>query len=113
MSNVCKAFEMKDFKETLNHLKGLKFVESFEAECNGHDLYMYDEGRRVLLRCPECDALVLHQISIYHNYCSDPDDQYYDAYFSVGSREEVIELNEKYDGFQIYEAFKGPSILRG
>lgn len=113
MSNVCKAFEIEDFKEMLEHLEGLEIVERFGGRCNGHDLYMYDEGRRLLLRCPECDALVLHQVSIYHNYCSDPDDQYYDAYFSVGSREEAVELNEKYDGFQIYKEFKGPHYYRG
>lgn len=104
---------MTDFKEVLKHLQGLEYVESFGKQCNGHDLYMYDEGARVLKRCPECDALILHQMSDYHNYCGNPDDQYYDAYFSVGSREEAIELNEKYDGYQIYKEFKGPHIFRG
>lgn len=95
MSNTCKAFEMADMKEQREHFSKLEVVERFENECNGKDLYKYDEGCRILKRCPACDALVLCQYSVLHYYPDD--DEYYTDYFSVGSREEAVELNEKYD----------------
>lgn len=94
----------------MEYLKGLEFIEQFGPQCNGKDMFVYDEGCRLLKRCPICDALVLDQLSIYHNYCADPDDEYYHAFFPVSSREEVLELNEKYDGMEILKEFKGPII---
>ena len=55
----------------------------------------YHEGCRILKGCPACDALVLCQYSASHYYSDN--DEYYTDYFSVGSREEAVELNEKYD----------------
>ena len=109
MSNTCKAFEMADMKEQREHFSKLEVVERFENECNGKDLYKYDEGCRILKRCPACDALVLCQYSVLHYYPDD--DEYYTDYFSVGSREEAVEMNEKYDGYEIEKEFKGKKIL--
>jgi len=108
MSNICKAFEMTDTKEQREHFSKLEVVERFGDECNGKDLYKHHEGCRILKRCPECDALVLCQYSVLHFY----EDEYYTDYFSVSSREEAVELNEKYDGYEIEKEFKGKKILR-
>ncbi len=109
MSNVCKAFEMTNQSEQNEHLRELVVVERFGDECNGKDLYKHREGCRILKRCPVCEALVLCQYSVLHYYPDD--DEYYTDYFSVGSREEAVELNEKYDGYQIEKEFKGKMIL--
>lgn len=110
MGNVCKAFEIKDKNEQREHLKKLEIIENFGDTCNGHCLHTWDDGCRILKRCPECDALVLCQYSEYHDF-SDGNDSYYDDYFSVSSREEAVELNEKYNGFQIETEYKGKKIL--
>ena len=110
MGNVCKAFEMKDINEQREHLKKLEHVEHFGDEYNGHALHTWDDGCRVLKRCPECDALVLCQYSEYHDFSEGNDSLYIDS-FSVSSREEAVELNEKYDGFQIETEYKGKKIL--
>ena len=110
MHNVCKAFEMTDKEEQRKHLDKLIVVERYGDECNGHELHTWDDGCRILKRCPECDALVLCQYSEEHHFGAAEDD-YYEDYFSVASREEALELNEKYDGFQIEMAFKGKRIL--
>ena len=109
MPNVCKAFEMTDKDEQRKHLKKLEVVERYGDVCNGHCLHTWDDGYRILKRCPECDALVLYQYSEIHHICGD--DDYYRDYFSVASREEALELNEKYDGFQIEMDYKGKRIL--
>ena len=110
MGNVCKAFEMKDINAQREHLSKLKHVENFGSEYNGKALHTWYDGCRILKRCPECDALVLCQYSEYRDY-SEGNDSYYKDYFSVGSREEAVELNEKYDGFQIETEYKGKMIL--
>jgi hypothetical protein len=110
MSNVCKAFEMTDKNEQREHLRKLEIVECYGDEYNGNTLHTWDDGCRILKRCPECDALVLFQHSKFYNSFNGEDSYYYD-YFSVGSREEAIELNEKYNGFQIEMEYKGKKIL--
>ena len=108
MSNICKAFEMSDKNEKREHLRKLEIVENYGDMCNGHTLHTWDDGCRILKRCPECDALVLCQYSEFH---SGGHDDYYDDYFSVDSREEALALNEKYNGFQIEMEYKGKKIL--
>ena len=109
MSNICKAFEMSDMNEQREHFSKLEIVERFGDECNGKDLYKHHEGCRTLKRCPSCDALVLCQYSVLHYYPAD--DEYYTDYFSVVSREEAVELNEKYDGYEIEKEYKGKKVL--
>ena len=107
MDNVCKAFEMSDKDKQREHLRKLEIIEHFGDMCNGHCLHTWDDGCRILKRCPECDALVLCQYSEFHG----DNDSYYSDYFSVSSREEAIELNEKYSGFQIEMEYKGKKIF--
>ena len=94
---ICKAFLMEDEREQREHLRKIEKIEEFGDSCNGHDLYTWDDGHRYLCRCKECDALILVQFSEFHSR----DDRYYKDYFHVESREEAIEANEKYDGYQI------------
>lgn len=110
MGNICKAFEMTNKDEQREHLRKLVIVEHYGSECNGKSLHIWDDGCRILKRCPECDALVLCQYSEFHSFSGDGD-SYYDDYFSVDSREEAIELNEKYNGFQMELEYKGKKIL--
>lgn len=106
--NICKAFEMSDRNKQLEHLQQLVKIENFGDYCNGHYLYTWDEGYRCLCKCPECDALILVQISEFHGY----EDSYYKDYFAVKSRNEAITLNELYDGWQIEKDYKGKKIFR-
>ena len=85
-------------------------MEHFGDEYKGDALHTWDDGYRTLKRCPECDALVLYQYSEYRDY-SEGNDSIYRDYFSVSSREEAVELNEKYNGFQIEMEYKGKKIL--
>ncbi|MBQ6268065.1 MAG: hypothetical protein IJK64_09900 [Clostridia bacterium] len=106
----CKAFSMKNARKQEKHLRGLITVESFGDFCNGHLLHMWDDGCRLLKRCPACDALVLVQRSEFHSF-TDGNDSYYTDFFPVASRQEALELNEKYDGFQLENAFPGKHIF--
>jgi hypothetical protein len=110
MSNICKAFEMSDKDKQREHLRKLVLVENFGDECNGKALHTWDDGCRILKRCPECDALVLCQYSEFHDFTGGHD-KYYNDYFSVDSREEALALNEKYNGFQIEMEYKGKKIF--
>ncbi len=106
--NICKAFKMNDKIEQYNHLSQLVKLEEFGDYCNGHYLHTWDDGHRCLCKCPECDALILIQISEFHGY----DDSYYKDYFAVSSREEAVSLNKKYDGWQIEKEYDGKRIYR-
>ena len=110
MCKVCKAFEMEPGQARIDHLRRLEFVEAFGPQWKGKDLFEYDEGNLFLCRCPECDALVLKQYTVLHNYCDDDNEQLYYTWLPVASREEIIELNDKYDGLQLLEAFKDKII---
>ena len=106
MRKPCRAFKMHDYRKRLKHLRHLEFIEDFGDYCNGHYLHTWDDGHRYLCRCKKCNALVLVQVSEFHGY----GDDYYKDYFPVASREEAIELNEKYDGWQIETVYQGKKI---
>lgn len=105
---ICKAFNMKDGLEQTEHLSKIETIEDFGDYCSGHYLHTWDDGHRYLCRCPECEALILVQFSEFHAY----DDAYYKDYFHVNSREEAIELNEKYDGYEIEKEYELKHIFR-
>lgn len=105
---TCKAFKITDPVEQEKHLHKIVKIEDFGDYCNGHYLHTWDDGRRYLCRCPECDALILVQFSEFHA-C---EDSYYKDYFPVESREEAISLNERYDGWQIERDYEGQRIFR-
>ena len=86
--HICKAFEMTDRNEQFKHLKNVKKIENFGDFCNGHYLHTWDDGHRILSKCPECNAYILIQVSEYHG----SDDSYYIDYFPVASREAALAL---------------------
>lgn len=104
--NVCKAFDMDDENERYDHLRRTMMLEDFGDRCSGHFLHTWDDGHRYLCRCPECDALILVQVSELHSR----DDTYYKDFFAVSSRDEAIGLNERYDGWQIEREYTGKKI---
>lgn len=96
----CKGFEMEDIQQTWKHMQ-LEPIRHYGDECNGHDLYVFDEGKRYLARCSNCGGLVLVQQSEAHG----EEDFYYLDCFPVGSSAEAEALNAAYDGFGIEERF--------
>ena len=106
-NQICKAFKMTDRNEQFRHLSNAKKVEDFGDSCNGHSLHTWDDGHRILSKCPECNAYILIQVSEYHG----SDDSYYIDYFPVASREAALALNEQYDGWQIEREYPGDKIF--
>ena len=98
---ACKGFEMEDAHQAREHMR-LEAVEHYGDMCNGHALYVCDEGKRYLARCANCGGLVLVQQSETHG-CDD--DDYYLDFFPVSSAEEARMLNQTYDGYDIELCF--------
>ena len=95
------------FKEGAEfHRRNLQLVKYYGSECNGHDLYTWDEGDRTLFRCKECGAYVLEQYSEIHM----PDAVYTD-YFPVRDEAHAEEINEKYDGWAIERRYPYKKIF--
>ncbi len=95
----CKAFQMSNPKEALEHIKN-----NFE-KIKEYDLYEFDDGYRLLGRCKECNEYILIQSNEYHSFSNDKDSLYTD-YFPVLDEKEVEELNEKYGGKSLENAIK-------
>ena len=99
--NKCVAFNMKDAKEALRHIRNnWEFIEDYGDEKYGHFLFTCDDGKRILGKCKKCDQLFLLQKSEYHDF-SGGDDSYYSDYFAVSSVKEADELNRQYNGDRI------------
>ena len=97
----CTAFDIEDAGEAWRHMKHYTIVQNFGDVYNGKNLFCFDEGGRYLARCKKCGGYILVQKSEFHG----EEDDYYADYFPVSGLEECVELNEKYDGFQIEESF--------
>ena len=102
----CRAFDLRDPVLQYRHLKNLVPVERYGSFCGENMLFTWDDGYRMLSRCPECDALVLIQHSEYHG----ANDSYYSDYFAVDSVEEAHMLNKKYNGWDIETKYKDERI---
>ena len=87
-----------------------EIIEEY-GDGDGFPYYTWDDGHRTLLRCKNCGALFLRQISEFHSM-SDTGDHYYMDYFPVESREQAIEYNNKYNGFSLEMEYKGFRILK-
>ena len=109
MSNCCKAFNMKDENDALNHIRGYAVVKEYGSSANGHALHTWDAGERYLARCSKCGGLILVQESEFHGM---EDDSYYTDYFPVASEEEAEQLNLKNDGFEIEREFVGRYLMK-
>ncbi len=106
----CIAFDMDSAEEAVEHWK-LKPAEDYGDRQYGHDLYVWDEGCRVLFRCEACGGYVLRQSSVYDRFPFGGED-HYDDYFPVSGPEEADELNRKYDGFAIEREFPGRYLMK-
>ena len=96
---ICRAFFIEDYLLRSVHLRNVERIEDYGSMLNGRPLYDRDDGGRYLGRCRECGALLLVQDSELHSYSDS--DAYFTDYVPVSSREEAMEINEKYDGFQL------------
>lgn len=101
-SKPCLAFSLNDAKEAIEHMSGREVVKHYGSQCNGHALYTWDDGERILFRCKKCGGYILVQLSEFHGM---EDDEHYADYFPVSGSEEAEELNWKYNGFEIENAF--------
>ena len=109
MGKPCVAFEMEDANKALQHMDK-EVVQNYGSKCNGHALYTWDNGERILFRCKACGGFVLGQFSEFHGL--NDDDKYYDDFFPVNGPEEAEELNQRYDGWQIEESFPKRWMIR-
>ena len=110
MDRPCIAFRMQNRAQQLAHIAP-QMVEDYGDRWNGKFLYAWDDGYRFLARCRNCGGLILVQRSDLHSFCADYDDEYYVDYFPVSSREEALELNDKYNGDEIESALRDVAIF--
>lgn len=102
-TKVCIAFEMKDANEAAKHLSGYEVIKDYGDQAYGHCLHTWDDGERILAKCPKCGGYILIQQSEFHSF-TDGDDSYYRDYFPVSGEEDADEMNQKYDGFALEES---------
>jgi hypothetical protein len=107
----CCIFQYYDANEAWHHFV-YEIIENYgDVFCNPdgsvkHCLHTWDDGGRRLVRCKKCGALFLLQTSEFHNM-TDGNDSYYLDFFQVGSREEALVYNEKYNGFTLENSYGG------
>ena len=95
MTKTCSAFFMEDPAQAYAHLDAFGTVaRRYGSSAHGHDLYVWDDGSRYLLHCSACDAFILVQRSEYHGM------------------EEADELNRRYDGYAIEQAFPRRYLMK-
>lgn len=92
----CKAFDIEDRKEALEHIE-MDIIKDYGDYAYGHCLYTWDDGKRLLAKCRKCGGYILIQKSEFHG----SDDSYYTDYFAVEDEEDAEEKNRLYDGFQL------------
>lgn len=107
----CIAFEMDDVKDAVEHMSWWT-VEEYGDSKYGHDLYVWDDGRRSLLKCRNCGGWCLYQHSTYRNDDDWGKDDHYEDFFPISGPWEADELNEKYNGYDIERAFSGRYLIR-
>ena len=100
LGKPCMGFTMTDPEEAYAHMN-YEVVEHYGDKYNGHYLYLWDEGYKLLGRCKACGGYILIQRSEMHG----SEDDYYGDYFPVSGSEEAKGLNERYDGYQLEEEF--------
>lgn len=105
----CHIFNISDIN-SIRKIFHYDVIENYGDSCNGHSLHTWDDGERLLVKCKECGAYVLIQFSEFHSFSDEPD-AYYTDYFDVSGAEEVRELNQKYDGFELEREFSGKHIF--
>ena len=103
MMKACIAFEMENPREAADHLYQYEVVKDYGDSAYGHNLHTWDDGNRILARCPKCGGYMLIQDSEFHSF-SDADDSYYRDFFPVSGNEEAEELNRKYNGFELEDS---------
>ena len=104
----CIAFSLKDAKEAMQHMKEREVIERYGGQCNGHLLHTWDDGESILFKCKNCGGYILVQLSEFHGM---EDAEYYADYFPVSSPNEAMELNQKYDGFEIENNFPSRYLM--
>lgn len=110
MTRICIAFAMEEAKCAYKHIdENWETVTRYGDAAYGHELYVWDDGCRILGRCRECGAFILKQVSEYHGM---EDDDYYVDYFPVADPEEADRLNRQYDGFAIERAFPHRYLMK-
>lgn len=93
----CHIYEIADAKEAYGSFRGELIKEYGDAVTldDGtvlHDNYMWDDGRRSLVRCKKCGGLLIMQSSEFHSFTDSPDG-YYQDWIPVASEKEADLLN--------------------
>lgn len=105
----CIAFKMKDVNEAFAHMD-YELVCNYGDYANGHYLHTWDDGERLLVKCRNCGGYALIQRSEFHNFSGC--DSYYTDYFPVDSETKAKEYNQKYDGYDLENEFKGKYMVK-
>ena len=105
----CHIFDIIDPDEAWKSMNN-EIVERYGSECNGHYLFTWDDGERMLARCKKCGAYILIQRSEFHSMFDD--DSYYGDYFPVSGPEEARMLNKQYSGWGIEKMFPERYLMR-
>ncbi len=104
----CHIYDIADAKEAYGSFRGEQVKNygddvSLEDGTALHGNYMWDDGRRTLMRCGKCGGLLIMQSSEYHSF-SDRPDGYYSDWIPVASEEEADLLNILFDAMEMEDA---------
>lgn len=99
MEKICEAFYFDDPDRAFEHIDGnYDVVADYGEKCNGHSLYTWDDGGRMLAKCRICGGYILIQKSEFHGM---EDDAYYREFIPVKSEEQAAEINRDYGGYEL------------
>ena len=102
--NTCCIFDCSSVDEAAKKIeKQLKIVENYGSSHTRTDgsvnmLHDFNSGDRKLMQCKNCGALFLRQYSFTPCYYDDGYPMVTIVYCSINSREEALEINDKYSG---------------
>ena len=101
----CHIYEIADAKEVYDSFRGELVKEygdnvTLDDGTVLHENYMWDDGRRSLVRCKECGGLVIVQSSEYHSFLDSPDG-YYRDWIPAASEEEADLLSILFDATEL------------
>lgn len=110
----CCIFTHKTPSEAINQFKYevLKDLDNRvynDDESIKHSTHTWDSGGRKIIQCKKCDAIFLYQWSEFHDSIGNQD-SYYENYFLVESLIEAVDLNNKYNGFELETKHTGLRI---
>ena len=102
----CCLFSYDTVDEAVKNM-GFEEIENYGGSGEG---YSWNDGRRALIRCGKCGALFLRQDQEFLSMSYADDSIRYVYLFPFATRQEAMEYNAKYKGFEWVNSYSSQKI---